>query len=85
MHAPLFVIVETGKHLPLPRQLPADFDDLPKWDSVARPINREPPNGLQPTARLPAPPVVRNVGAEMVARKAEEAAAIRRKYGAAAR
>lgn len=66
-------------------QQQADFDALPKWDAVARPINREPPIGLRPTAQIPAAPVVRNYGAEANARKADEAAAIRQKYGGAAR
>lgn len=31
------------------------FDALPKWDGFGRPINRTPPEGLQPTPNIPLP------------------------------
>jgi hypothetical protein len=57
----------------------AEFDALPKWDIAARPINREPPPGLAPTAPLPPPPPT--VAPKRVLTPAEQAAEVARKFG----
>lgn len=50
---------QRAEHIRLVRPEQDAFDALPKWDILARPINREPPPGLQPTAALPPPPYVK--------------------------
>lgn len=57
----------------------AEFDALPKWDLLARPINRAPPPGLSPTASIPPPPPT--VAPKRTPTPAERAAEVARKFG----